>query len=138
MTTKEFKIWDEQNATGSGGKSKIRQNFITFLACGKINFSAGLCKALGITKSTRITFVEGDDGSFFLCKTKDSGLLIINAKHSHSYLSAGARKLTEHLMEKLGLETSFRARVSIAPETFPRQEGMPVAGYRVYLNEVKK
>ena len=138
MTTKSFKIWDEFTATGGGGKCLIRQNFITFTAYGKVSFSAGLCSALGLTHESRITFVEGDDGSLFLCKTINSGLIFGQSTSKKNYLQMGARKLCDHLFQTYGFDKSFRARVCVTAEPFPKQEGLPVAGYRIYLNEVKK
>ena len=110
MTTKTFKIWDEQNATGGGGKCLIRQNFITFSSYGKVSFSSGLCSALGLTHESRITFVEGDDGSLFLCKTINTGLIFGQSKSKKNYLQMGARKLCDHLFQTYGFEKSFRAR----------------------------
>ena len=138
MTTKTFKIWDEQNATGGGGKCLIRQNFITFTSYGKVSFSSGLCSTLGLTHESRITFIEGDDGSLFLCKTINTGLIFGQSKSKKNYLQMGARKLCDHLFQTYGFDKSFRARVCVTAETFPKQEGLPVAGYRIYLNEVKK
>lgn len=137
MTTKTFKIWNEHNSSGGGSRTKAKPCFITFTPYGKITFSSGLCEALNLNAQTRITFAEGDDGSFFVCKTKDSGIFFNKLTKKPAY-QIGARKLCEHLFEAYGFQKTFRARVNTSAETFPKQEGMPVAGYRIYLNEVKK
>lgn len=136
MTTKTFKIWDEYNSTSGLGKTQIRHNFISISPKGKITFNSGICQSLSITDKTRITFVEGDDSSFFLCKTTDSGLTFNRHKGSKKFQQMGASKLCAYLSEKYGFKQSVRVRVSTVPETFPKQDGLPAAGFRVYLNEL--
>ena len=76
MTTTDFKIWDEYNSTTGLGKTIIRHPYLSIAPKGKITFSVAATDGLKLTQDSRIVFVEGtEDGSFFICKTKDSGLM---------------------------------------------------------------
>ena len=139
MTTKEFKIWDEFNATSGLGKTIIRQPYISIAPKGKMSLSTALTEGLKLTQDSRIIFVEGDDGSFFLCKTKDHGLLIIKQKgeRKEKYLQLCANKLSEYLAQKFGFTKRVHVRVSLIAEAFPKKNDLPAAGYRIYFNELK-
>lgn len=144
MTTTDFKIWDEYNSTTGLGKTIIRHPYLSIAPKGKITFSVAVTEGLKLTQDSRIVFVEGtEDGSFFICKTKDSGLMFChNTKgkgHKKIYLYLSAPILCQHLAEKFGFDKRIHVRVSLNPETFPKkQQGMPVAGFRLYFNEIKK
>lgn len=138
MTTSKFKIWDEFNSTSGLGKTIIRAPFIGVSPKGKMTFSTSLVEGLKLTQDSRIIFLEGEDGSWFLCKTKDHGLLFTKKKDKENFLTMSAAKLSAYLAQKYGFERRVHVRVSTVPETFPKKEGLPTAGYRLYFNEIKK
>lgn len=142
MTTTDFKIWNEYNSTSGLGKTLIRHPYLSIAPKGKLSFSVAATEGLKITQDSRIIFVEGNDGSFFVCKTKDSGLMFCKkdkTKHSKNYLQLSAPLFSEYVAEKFGFEKRVHVRVSLTPETFPKkQQDLPAAGFRLYFNEIKK
>jgi len=142
MTTTDFKIWDEYNSTSGLGKTLIRHPYLSIAPKGKLSFSVAATEGLKLTQDSRIVFVEGtEDGSFFICKTKDSGLMFSKTKKTNSkgYLQVSAPLFCEYVAKKFGFDKRIHVRVSLNPETFPKkQQGMPVAGFRLYFNEIKK
>ena len=107
MTTSNFKIWDEFNSTSGLGKTIIRAPFIGVSPKGKMTFSTTLVEGLKLTQDSRIIFVEGEDGSFFLCKTKDHGLLFTKKKDKQNFLTMSATKLSAYLAQKFGFERNL-------------------------------
>ena len=142
MTTTEFKIWDEYNSTTGLGRTIIRHPFLSIAPTGKMSFSVAAVEGLKLTVDSRVIFVEGADGSFFICKTKETGLLFCKkdqTKRSKNYLQLSAPLFSKHVAEMFGFDKRVHVRVSLNPETFPkRQQGLPVAGFRLYFNEIKK
>ena len=142
MTTTDFKIWDEYNSTTGLGKTLIRHPYLSIAPKGKMSFSVAASEGLKLTPDSRIVFVEGADGSFFVCKTKDSGLMFCKkdkSNHSQSYLQLSAQLFSEYVARKFGFEKRVHVRVSLAPEIFPKkQQGLPASGFRLYFNELKK
>ena len=141
MTTTDFKIWDEYNSTTGLGKTLIRHPYLSIAPKGKMSFSVAASEGLKLTPESRIVFVEGADGSLFVCKTKDSGLMFCKkdkSNHSKSYLQLSAQLFSEYVAKKFGFEKRVHVRVSLAPETFPKKHDLPAAGFRLYFNELKK
>ena len=142
MTTTDFKIWDEYNSTSGLGKTIIRHPYLSIAPKGKLSFSVAAAEGLKLTQDSRIIFLEGNDGSFFVCKTKDTGLMFCKkdkSKHSKSYLQLSAPLFSEYVAKKFGFDKRVHVRVSLNCETFPKKTaGFPVGGYRLYFNEIKK
>ena len=99
-------------------------------------------EGLKLTQDSRIIFLEGNDGSFFVCKTKDTGLMFCKkdkSKHSKNYLLLSAPLFSDYVAKKFGFDKRVHVRVSLNCETFPKKTaGFPVGGYRLYFNELKK
>ena len=141
MTTTDFKIWNEYNSTSGLGKTLIRHPYLSIAPKGKLSFSVAATEGLKLTQESRIIFLEGNDGSFFVCKTKDTGLMFCKTKKKNSkgYLQVSAPLFCEYVAKKFGFDKRVHVRVSLNPEIFPKkQQSMPVAGFRLYFNEIKK
>lgn len=92
---------------------------------------------MGLTKDSKVIFLEGSDDNnvFFICKVKDSGMRVNSKKGASSFCTLSAPRLSEYVCKLCNRGKRFRVRMSTVPEALPKREGLPAAGFRLYVRE---
>ena len=137
MTTKEFKIWDKRNACAHPPRERETSPYVSFAPKGMVTISKPACDAMGLTKDSKVIFLEGadDNNVFFICKVKDQGMRVNPKKGASSFCTLSAPRLSEYVCKLCNRGKRFRVRMSTVPETLPKREGLPAAGFRLYVQE---
>lgn len=72
---------------------------------------------------------------FFICKVKDQGMRVNPKKGASSFCTLSAPRLSEYVCKLCNRGKRFHVRMSTVPETLPKREGLPAAGFRLYVQE---
>lgn len=133
MESKSFKIWDKNNSV-----PRKERKIIISVRRDRIVFPKETCKAINLKEGMKLTFLQATDNPqlWFLVKSGTDGMRVCQEKNGTMHVKAAT--MCAELFRLSGSDGAFRVRISTTPETFPKAAGLPAAGYRIYMNEIKK
>jgi hypothetical protein len=133
MESKSFKIWNRDNSI-----PKVEKKNYASIRKDRVVFLRDTIKQMKLHEGMEMAFLQDADNPklLFMARIEQNGLKVEYCKPDNC-LFIKAPLMCAELFHIVGAQRAFRVRISSVPEAFPKSPGLPPAGYRIYLNEVK-
>lgn len=137
MESKTFTIW---GAPSNRGRRRCTTPGLTFTNYDRLYMNCPCAELLKLKDGERVQIIQGNENKqeLYICKTSDlNGIVMHKRSRPEGTFTGAAMELSAAIHEMMGTTKSIGATVNNVATVFPKYDGLPVAGYRIYLNRNK-